>query len=84
MQNPVVYLFAIFLPYSMFGESVSILTVICAIKEPRVMRHMNTEAALLTAAAAAEACAARRPPEQRSDCHHSVPLFHVALADGGV
>lgn len=30
----------------MFGESLGILTVICAIKEPRVMRHMNAEAAL--------------------------------------
>lgn len=36
--------------YSMFGWSLRISTVICAIKGPGVIRHMNTEAALTAAA----------------------------------
>lgn len=63
----------------MFSESLSILTVIYAIKEPRLMRHMNAKVALLTAAV-----------EQRlahhggCDCNLSVLLFYVAVGDGGV
>lgn len=71
--------FNTFQPCNVFGERLCILTVICAIKEPRVMRHMNTEVAHLTAAV-----------EQRvaqhggCDCHLSVLLFYVAVGDGGV
>lgn len=68
MQNPICFM----QPYHLFGASHSILTVICAIKEPRVMRHMNTEIALLTVAV-----------EQRL-AQHSVLLFYVAVEDGGV
>ncbi len=62
----------------MFGESPSILTVICAIKEPRVMRHMNTEVALFTAAVEQ-----RLAQHGGCYCHHSVLFFYVAVGDGG-
>lgn len=68
-----------FQPYSVFGESLSILTVIYAIKELRVMLHMNTEVALFTAAAEQ-----RLAQHAGCDCHHSVLLFYVAVGDGGV
>lgn len=66
-------------PYSMFSESLSISTVICAIKGPRVMWHMNTEVALFRAAVEQ-----RLAQHAGCDCHHSVLLFYVAVRDGGV
>lgn len=80
MQNPICF-YTILEQYNMFGESLSISTVICAIKEPRVMRHMNTEVALFTAAVEQ-----RIAQHSGCDCHHSVvhcALF-VAVGDGGV
>lgn len=63
------------------GKSICILTVMCAIKEPWVMLHMNTEGFLSFSifffrGYGAEACTARLtllPP--------SVPLFHVLVGD---
>lgn len=55
----------------MFGETVSMLTVTGAIKEPRVMRHMN--AALFTAAV-----------ERRIARHGICRALFVAVRDGGV
>lgn len=78
MQNPICF-YSIFQPYSKFGESLSILTVICTIKEPRVMRHMNTEVGLFTAVVEQ-----RLAEHGGCDCHHSVLLFYVAVGDGGV
>jgi len=78
MQNHISF-FSIFQVYSIFGGRLSILTVIHAIKEPTVMRHMNTEVALLTAAAEQ-----RLAQHGGCDCHHSVLVFHVAVRDGGV
>lgn len=74
-----VALFFFLQQYSMFCKSLGTLTVICAIKEPRVMRHMNTEAALVTAVV-------RQRLAQHSgcNCHHSARLFYVAMGDGGV
>lgn len=80
MQNPICF-YTILEQYNMFGESLSISTVICAIKEPRVVRHMNTEVALFTAAVEQ-----RIAQHSSCDCHHSVvrcALF-VAVGDGGV
>lgn len=73
------YFFTIFQPHSAFGKSLSILTVICAIKEPRVMQHMNTKVALLTVVVEQ-----RLAQHGGCDCHHSVLLFYVAVGDGGV
>lgn len=53
----------------MFGRSLRILTVICAIKGPGVIRHMNTEAALTTAARQ------RIAQPSACNCHRSVVLF---------
>lgn len=55
--------------YSMFGWSLRISTVICAIKGPGVIRHMNAEAALTAAARQ------RIAQPSACNCHRSVVLF---------
>lgn len=45
----------------------------------RVMRHMNTEVALLTVVVEQ-----RLAQHGGCDCHHSVLLFYVAMGDRGV
>lgn len=53
----------------MFGWRLRISTVICAIKGPGVIRHMNTEAALTAAARQ------RIAQPSACNCHRSVVLF---------
>lgn len=65
--------------HTLFGENLSILTRICVIKGPRVMRHMKTEVALLTATVKQ-----RLAQHGSCDCHRSVLLLYVAVGDGGV
>lgn len=75
-------------PYSGFieykADSLRMVTVICS-NSLVSGRGENTQAHLLTVGCCGGGAEHRAmQKERRSDCHHFVPLFHVAGRDGGV